>query len=83
MANKTLQELSLEELIKKKKTIRKLVLGLGLLMIMACTSLVILSVTTKKYVFVPIATGCILTLLPTGIALSQINKEIKSRSAKR
>lgn len=83
MANKNLQELSIEELQSKKKTIKKLVLGLGVLMIMACTSLVILSVSMKKYVFIPIATGCIITLLPTGIALVQINKELKSRSIQR
>lgn len=83
MANKTLQELSIEELQEKKRTIKKLVLGLGVLMIMACTSLVILSVSMKKYVFIPVAFGCIITLLPTGIALRQINKEIRSRHSKR
>jgi ABC-type bacteriocin/lantibiotic exporter with double-glycine peptidase domain len=74
-----LTELSLEELNNKKKTVTGAVIGLGIVMLVACTLLIYLSITAKKTSLIAVAICCPIMFLPILINLQQINKEIKAR----
>jgi CDP-diglyceride synthetase len=80
--NNKLSELTIEELNAKKKTLKAAAIGLGIVMLVACLALVYLALKSNNYALIVIAICCSITLLPSFIALSLINKEIKSRNSK-
>jgi CDP-diglyceride synthetase len=80
--NKKLTELTLEELIAKQKTLKGAFIGLGIVMLIACIALIYLALKSNNLTLIVIAICCSITLLPSFIALSQINNEIKSRNSK-
>lgn len=81
MKNK-LAELSLTELQERKKKMRGVVIGLGSVMVIALGILLFLAIRSKNYVLIAIIPGCLMTLFPVFISLSQLNTEIKSRQSK-
>lgn len=78
----SLSELSLEELQKKKKTLQGAAIGLGIVMLVACITLVYLAITSKKTSLLAVVIGCSITFLPCLISLGQINSELKTRTDK-
>ena len=78
-----LNELSVEELYKKKQSIKGALIGLGLVMLAAFAILLYLVFTAKTpKVLAAIPISCALALLPAFISLGQINIEIKNRALK-
>ncbi|WP_293305351.1 hypothetical protein [Pedobacter sp. UBA5917] len=78
-----LTELSIEELYKKKQTIKGALIGLGVVMLAAFAVLLYLVVTAKTpKALAAIPISCMLALLPAFISLGQINTEIKNRNSK-
>ena len=76
-------ELSIEELDAKKKMLRGIVYGFGIVMLTAFCILIYLALTKEKSLYlIAIAFGCTLTFLPTLINFSLLNSEIKSRAPK-
>lgn len=82
MKNNKLAALTSEQLEAKKKTLTGALIGLGIVMIIACSFLFYLAIVNKNYALLPISTGCFIILLPSLIGLKQINTEIKSRESK-
>lgn len=82
MKSKKLNELSLDELKSKEKSIQTIVLVLGSFMIIASVILIYVAITTKKPSLTAVSMGCFATLLPILIVLKQIKDEIKSRIPK-
>jgi O-antigen/teichoic acid export membrane protein len=77
--NKKLTDLSLEELHAKKKTLKGATIGLGIVMLIACATLIYLGIKNKNYSLITVAICCSITLLPSISSISQINTEIKKR----
>lgn len=77
--NNKLAELTLEELLIKQKKAKGAVIGLGIVMAIALATLIYLATKSKNYALLAVAGGSGLTLLPSIIALKQIETEIKSR----
>jgi len=76
-------ELSVQELYNKKQSLQGVLIGLGLVMLVASVIILYLvfsSKTPKVLIIIPIT--CSLTFLPAFISLSQINTEIKNRNSK-
>ncbi|MDF2551165.1 MAG: hypothetical protein K0R36_1110 [Chryseobacterium sp.] len=82
MKNNKLSDLSSEQLASKKKTMTGAIIGLSIVLFIACSILFYLAVTDKNITLIPIAICCLLTLLPSFIGMSQINAEIRSRKSK-
>jgi hypothetical protein len=72
-------ELSLEELKAKHKKMKGAVIGLGIVILFTCSILIYFIVKNKNYVMVGVAIPCLFSLLPSILALKQMEKEIKSR----
>ena len=70
--SKKLTDLTLEELIKKKNQIKGAAIGLGIVMIIAVITLVVLAFKTQNYGLITIGLGCAVAFLPIFISLSQI-----------
>jgi hypothetical protein len=79
--NSKLTELTLEELQKKKKTIKSAIIGLGIVMLLAVTILIYFTIKNQNYAFLGVAFGSLISLLPSVIFLNQIETEIKSRNS--
>lgn len=80
MITNKLSDLSLEEIQTKKKKLQGVVIGLGIVLLVACATLIYLAFQNKNYSLIPIAIACLLTMVPSIIVLGQCIKEIKSRS---
>jgi len=77
-----LSELTLDELIIRKKKMLGVTIGLGIVMLLAAIFIVYVALKSKNAGLMAVPIGSALTLLPTIINLSQINTEIKSRIEK-
>lgn len=82
MKTNKLSELSIEELESKKKMVLSAIIGLGIVMIIACCLLFYFAMTSKNFALIAVAIGSTLTLMPSFISIGQINAEIKSRKSK-
>lgn len=72
-------DLSLEELQAKQANAKKVVTGLGIVMLAVNLLLLVMIFVTKLYALLAVVIGSMTTLLPSFINLKQINEEIKSR----
>lgn len=72
-------DLSMEELQAKQANAKKVVAGLGTVMIIINILLVVMIFITKLYSLFVVVIGSMTTLLPSFINLTQLNEEIKSR----
>ena len=79
--NNKLSELPLEALLVKQQKLKGAVIGIAIVMLMTCITLIYLAVTTKSYGLSTISICCLITLLPSFMALSQLNTEIKSQKS--
>jgi phosphate/sulfate permease len=78
-----LNQLSVEELYKKKQSMLGALIGLGVVILAASGILFYLVFTAKTpKVLAALPISCLLALLPAMISLSQINTEIKNRNSK-
>lgn len=75
-----LEGLSLEELHAKKKKLKSILIGISIPMVIACLTLLYLSIKTKNYALIAVAMGCSITMLPAFAGLGAIDKEIEKRS---
>lgn len=82
MKTNKLSELSIEELESKKKMVLSAIIGLGIVMIIACCLLFYFAMTSKNFALIAVAIGSTLTLMPSFISIGQINAEIESRKSK-
>lgn len=73
--------LTLEELEKKEKTMKGVVYGTGILILIASAVLFYFSIKNKKPAFSAVSISCMSTIIPAVIGLSQISAEIKSRKS--
>ena len=78
MRNKSVSESSLKELIKNKKALKIIMIGLGILWILILTW--IISIPKYKLLF-SLVTLAITTTIPIYIFMSQIDSEIKKRNS--
>lgn len=78
MRNKSVSESSLKELIKNKKALKIISIGLGILWILILTWIV--SIPKYKLIFT-LLTIAITTIIPILIFISQIDSEIKKRNS--
>ncbi len=77
---KALDGLSLQELHDRKKQFKGVMIGLGLVMLLACGTLIYLATRVDKGApFIAIACGCAMTLLPMLAYKKQLDTEIKKR----
>jgi flagellar basal body-associated protein FliL len=82
MKKNSLSELTAEELNKQKSSLIKILLASGIVMLILFTvSMYIVLRYEKSSAQVAIIPVCLVFLLPALIKLSQVNTEIKSRSA--
>ena len=79
MAENKLLKLSLEELQAKKKKFQYPIIGLGIVLFVACATLIYLAIVGQNYTLIVVAIGCLLSILPSIIVLRQISTEIKAR----
>ncbi|KQC00711.1 hypothetical protein [Pedobacter sp. Hv1] len=82
MEKNKLSTLTLEELYEKRKKLKSTSMGIGIGMVVICSVLLYLIFKTKNFVLLAVVPGCLMTLLPSFIVLSQLNTEIKSRESK-
>ncbi len=82
MEKNKLSDLTLAELYEKKKKITGVTIGLGIVMVVSCSILLYLIFKNKNFTLLAVVPGCLMTLLPGVIYLSQLNTEIKSRQPK-
>lgn len=75
-----LSTLSIDELLEKKKKLKGIIIGIAIPMVIACLTLVYLSVKTKNYALIAVAMGSSITMLPGFVSMSAINNEIKKRN---
>lgn len=78
-SNKPLTELSLAELLEKKKKSKAAALGLGIVMLIANIISISLAIKNNNFALIGVAIGSSLTLLPLVMSLKQIDEEIKKR----
>lgn len=78
MRNKSVSESSLKELIKNKKALKIIIIGLGILWILILTW--IISIPKYKLIFT-LLTLAVTTIIPILIFISQIDSEIKKRNS--
>ncbi|KIO51547.1 hypothetical protein IW18_18080 [Flavobacterium hibernum] len=78
MRNKSVSDSSLKELIKNKKALKIISIGLGILWILILTWIV--SIPKYKLIFT-LLTIAITTIIPILIFISQIDSEIKKRNS--
>jgi len=81
MKTNKLCELTLEELHKEKNKLKGVVIGFGIVMLLACGGLLFLIIKNQNFALFAVIPGCMLTLLPSFIRLGQLNTEIKSRNS--
>lgn len=79
--NKTLSELTIDELNNKKKQSLSVMISFGIIMFIAIVVLLYLSIKTKKYALSGISASLFCVFIPIYINHTQINKEIKSRQS--
>ena len=80
MQEKTkLSDHTIDELIIKKKKLKSVVIGLGIVMFLACSTLIYLALKNGNYALITVAICCLVTTLPSIIALKKFDKEIKSK----
>jgi hypothetical protein len=75
-------ELSVEELVLKKKKLKGAIIGIGMVMIIVCSILIYLAIINKNIALVVVTISCVIVLLPSLFGLNQIDEEIKSRYSK-
>lgn len=81
MKTNKLSELTLEELHKQKNTLKGVLIGFGIVMLLACGGLFYLIMKNQNFALFAVIPGCMITLLPSFIRLGQLNTEIKSRNS--
>jgi len=77
---KKLSELTLEELEKREKTVRSILIGGSISMFVLLAVLVYLIFKTQLFVLVAVMPALFVTILPGVIILIWIKAEIKSRN---
>lgn len=77
---KKLSELTLEELGKREKTVRSILIGGSISMFVLLAVLVYLIFKTQLFVLVAVMPALFVTILPGVIILIRIKAEIKSRN---
>ena len=73
--NKKLSELTLNELYAEKKKIKGILMGFGIVMIIACIILIAVAVKSKNYALIAVASGSFITLLPIMTRLGQLTRK--------
>lgn len=81
MKENKLSNLTIEELLVRKKKIRSAFIGLGIVMILAISILIYLISKSNNYTLLPLVFSFPLTFLPIFVSLNQIKTEIKSRKS--
>ncbi|WBO84929.1 hypothetical protein [Hymenobacter yonginensis] len=83
MANKSLSgdlaQLALAELHSRKNKLKGAIIGLGIVMVVALVMVLYAAINSKKYALLATLPAMFLSLLPSVIVLSKINKEIAAR----
>jgi hypothetical protein len=82
MKNNSLSQLTDAELSKQKKLLSGVLIGLGVVMLLAAGIILYIIIKHKNLALVATIPCTFITLLPSFIRLGQINTEIKSRNAK-
>ncbi|UEG51707.1 hypothetical protein LLH06_12100 [Mucilaginibacter daejeonensis] len=78
---KALTELTLQELQDRKQRSKGVLIGLGLVMLLACGTLIYLAIRVEKGApFIAIASGCAMMFLPMIAYKNQLDTEIKKRN---
>lgn len=75
---KKLSDCTLPELYAQKKKIKGILIGFGIVMLIACFIIVAVAIKIKNYGLLA-ACGGLISLLPLSTRLSLIEKEIKNR----
>ena len=76
---KKLSDMTIDELNKRKNTLKGAMIGISIVMIIAYGILLYLVIKSKNFVFLTIIPSGFLTLIPIIMGLKQIDAEIKSR----
>ncbi len=82
MKTNKLSDLTLEELNKQKNSLKGVLIGLGIVTLIAYSILLYLAIKNRNFVLIAIIPCGAITLLPGLIRWSQLNTEIKSRQTK-
>lgn len=77
--NNNLEKLTLEELYAEKKKRKGILTAIGILMLIACATIVFVAINSKNYALIAVASGSFVTLIPLMANLNQVEKEIKNR----
>jgi hypothetical protein len=77
-----LADISLAELQKQKSTLTGILIGFGIIILVASGLLIYFISKGKNVALIAVIPGCMVTLLPALIRISQLNAEIKSRNTK-
>jgi hypothetical protein len=80
MKKNKLTELTIDELSKEKSSIKGVLIGTAIVMLILCGAIFYLANRKQNFGLMAIVPCCLLTMLPATIRLSQINAEIKSRN---
>jgi hypothetical protein len=80
MKKNKLTELTIDELSKEKSSIKGVLIGTAIVMLILCGAIFYLANRNQNFGLIAIVPCCLLTMLPATIRLSQINAEIKSRN---
>jgi hypothetical protein len=74
-----LSNLSIEQLLEKKKKLKSMCIGIAIPMVIACLTLLYLAIKTKNYALIAVAMASSITMLPGFISIGAIDNEIKKR----
>lgn len=79
MASQDFSKLTLQELQSKYNKLKGAAIGLGIVLIAACVTLLYLAFTTEQYYLSGVAIGCFITMIPSIIVLFQLKTELDKR----
>jgi hypothetical protein len=78
--NKTLSELTISELNKRKSSLSRILIGTGIVILVLCSVILYLVNRNQNFALIAVVPCSLLMMLPGIIKLSQIIAEIKSRT---
>ncbi len=76
---KKISDFTLDELRKKEKTIRGIVIGTGIVSMIAAGVLLYSIIKSERYELIAVVVALTITPIPSSIVLSRLRAEIKSR----
>ncbi|WP_306353118.1 hypothetical protein [Flavobacterium sp. '19STA2R22 D10 B1'] len=82
MKKNKLSELTIEELNNQKKTLKGILIGMSIVMLILISVFIYLIVKKQNFTLIALAPVFLFSFLPSIIQLSQINTEIKLRNSK-